>query len=128
MSAHPAYQASPADQVLGRLVVECFECAAMVVACAEADIAESDVRLLATAVARDLDWASLCREVGAFVPAGHGKEFRLICGAIAFCATACVICADGCDRHTAGNELCSTCSDARHRCARASAWLAGLFA
>lgn len=80
-------------------VEECLDCAVICTACAE-DLQDfpPDVRL---GLGRDGETTS---------------DFRLISAVVEFCADACRVCAEQCERHAALDERCASCADACRRC------------
>jgi hypothetical protein len=53
-------------------------------------------------------------------------DFRLISAVVEFCADACLVCVEQCERHAARDECCQSCTDACRRCRIACERLAAL--
>lgn len=57
---------------------------------------------------------------------GTTVDFRLISAVVEFCADACLVCVEQCERHAACDESCQSCAEACRRCRIACERLAAL--
>src|SRR5918996_792907 len=89
---HPLPGSEFRDALL-RCAEECLDCGASCTACADASLSESDLAELIGVIRVCLD-----------------------CATIEACASACVACAEECDRHAAHHEHCRICADVCRRC------------
>lgn len=97
-------------------VEECFECAVMCTACADASLSVRELRELIPVVRLSLGCAEVCVGTGQFVTRPAAPDFRLVSAALEFCADACRVCAEECERHAASYQHCKVCAEACRRC------------
>ena len=105
--------------VLLRCVGECLDCAASCTSCADADLAEDDVREMARCVRLCLDCADTCAATGRIVTRQTAPDLRIIRAMVEACVVACAVCAEECDRFAAHHEHCRLCAEACRRCKNA---------
>lgn len=110
-----------------RCVDECFECALICTACAESGLDGEKPHELILVVRSSLACADVCVEAGRLLTRSTGPDFRLISAVLEFCADACRVCAEECERHAARHELCGSCAEACRRCRMACERLAAMF-
>jgi hypothetical protein len=100
---------------------ECFECAATCTSCADADLAEEDVREMVRCIRLCLDCSDLCDATGRIVTRQTEPDLGLIGATLEACLVACRACAQECDRHAAHHEHCRLCAEVCRRCEAACA-------
>ena len=105
--------------VLLRCIAECLDCSASCTACADADLAEDDVKEMVRCIRLCLDCADSCEATGRIVARQTAPDLRLIRAMVEACSVACLACAAECDRHAAHHEHCRLCAEACRRCKNA---------
>jgi hypothetical protein len=116
--AHPQSTGLDRDVVL-RCIAECLDCAASCTACADADLAESDVKEMLRCIRSCLDCSDSCEATWRIVIRQTAPDLRVIRATVEACSVACFACAEECDRHAAHHEHCRLCSEACRRCKNA---------
>lgn len=124
MSAQPILQTHPrpliADAaVLARCIDECGNCAAMCAICADASLAEDDVRTLVRCIRLCLDCGDACVDTGRIVSRQTDPDATTQVTALEACLAACRACAEECERHAQHHEHCRLCAEECRRCERA---------
>jgi hypothetical protein len=109
--------------VLARCIDECGVCAAMCTVCADASLAEDDVREMARCARLCLDCADACVDAGRILSRQTDPDANTQKAAAQACLTACRACADECERHAQHHEHCRLCAGECRRCERACAEL-----
>jgi len=118
MKTHP--QPTSVDQtVLLRCIEACRDCASSCTSCADADLAEPDVREMVRCIRICLDCADICETTARIAIRQTAPDLRVLRAIVEACATACQACGDECDRHAAHHEHCRICADVCRRCERA---------
>jgi hypothetical protein len=115
---HPQ-QPSLDREALLRCIDACLDCTASCTGCADADLAESDVRDLVRCIRLCLDCADACDATGRIVTRQTEPDLSLIRAMVEACATACLACAEECDRHAAHHEHCRLCAEVCRSCKEA---------
>ena len=118
LEAHP----QPADldrSAVLRCIDECLDCAASCTSCADADLAEGDVREMVRCIRLCLDCADVCDTTGRVVTRQTAADPGLIRAVVGACSVACLACAEECDRHAAHHEHCRLCAEACRACKKA---------
>jgi hypothetical protein len=98
---------------------ECLDCAASCTSCADADLAENDVRKLVRCIRLCLDCADACDATGRIVTRQTEPDLRLIRAILEACAAACLACAEECERHAPHHEHCRVCAGVCRSCKKA---------
>src|SRR5918997_2007420 len=124
MSVLPVLQTHPrpliADAtVLARCIDECVACAATCTICADACLAEDDVRALARCLRLCLDCADACIDAGRILSRQTDPDADTQLTALKACLSACRACAAECERHAPHHEHCRLSADQCRRCERA---------
>jgi hypothetical protein len=101
---------------LQRCIDECLDCAASCSSCADADLAEDDLREMVRCIRLCLDCADACDATGRILTRQTAPDLRLIRAIVEACAVACLAGAEECDRHAAHHEHCRLCAEACRRC------------
>lgn len=113
--AHPQPTGLDRD-VLLRCIAECLDCGASCTACADADLAEGDVKEMLRCIRSCLDCSDTCEATSRIVIRQTAPDLRVIRAMVEACSVACFACAEECDRHAAHHEHCRLCSEACRRC------------
>ena len=107
---------SEVRECLLRCAEECLDCGASCTACADASLSEGDVQDLIRVIRVCLDCADVCDATARIAVRQSSPDMGLIRAAVEACATACVACAEECDRHAAHHEHCRICAEVCRRC------------
>jgi hypothetical protein len=118
IETHP-HPTSTDREVLVRCIEDCFECAATCTGCADACLAEDDVRELVRCIRLCLDCADACVATGRIVIRQTEPDFGVIRATIEACWTACRACGEECERHAHHHEHCRICAETCRRCEQA---------
>ena len=120
LRTHP--QASTANlEALARCIDECFSCAAVCTACADACLGEEDVADLVRCVRLDLDCADICAATGMVLSRQTHVDAELVRGLVEACRVACMRCGDECERHAEHHDHCRVCAERCRACEQACA-------
>ena len=115
---HPQPTSLDRDALL-RCIAECLDCVASCTSCADADLAEDDVRDMARCIRLCLDCADACDATARIATRQTTPDLRLIRAMVEACSVACLACAEECDRHAAHHEHCRLCAEVCRRCKQA---------
>jgi hypothetical protein len=110
--------------LLVRCIEECFDCEATCTSCADACLAEEDVRELVRCIRLCLDCADACGATGRTVTRQTEPDRSVVRAAVEACAASCRACAAECERHAAHHEHCRIAAEVCRRCEQACADLA----
>ena len=116
--SHPQPTALDREALL-RCISECLDCAASCTSCADANLAEDDVRDMVRCIRLCLDCGDACDATRRIVSRQTEPDLGLIRAMVEACAVACLACAVECDRHAAHHEHCRLCAEACRRCKNA---------
>ncbi len=116
LRTHPRFSSSPAEDVLTRVIVACYDCAQTCVSCADACLGEEEVRHLSQCIRLDLDCADLCCAAGAMASRRTGANPAVLRPVLAACEAACRACAEECERHAEMHEHCAICAEVCREC------------
>ena len=105
-------------EVLLRCIGECLDCAASCTSCADACLSEHDSQELVAAIRLALDCADTCDATRRVVTRQSAPDLRLMRAVVTACATACVACAEECERHL-HHPHCRVCAEVCRRCRKA---------
>jgi len=103
---------------LVRCIEDCLDCVASCTSCADADLAESDVREMVRCIRLCLDCVDACDATARIVTRQTAPDLRVLRGMVEACAVACRACGDECERHAAHHEHCRICAKVCRRCER----------
>jgi hypothetical protein len=115
LALHPV-PASDARDALLDCVEECLVCGASCSACADASLSEDDVQAMIRVIRLCLDCADTCDATARIAVRQTRPDIGLIRSVVEACATACLACAEECDRHAAHHEHCRLCAEECRRC------------
>lgn len=118
LDSHPAPAHSDGD--IARACVEaCFECAAICTSCADACLAEDDVKHMVMCIRLNLDCADVCNLTGTLFARPSARDAQALALQLETCAAMCRACGDECARHGSMMEHCRICAESCRRCADA---------
>ena len=120
IATHPHPEGSLNDALI-RCIEECYDCAQVCTACADACLGEDDVGELSRCIRLDLDCADICAVTGQVASRRTDANQRLIKQLIETCMAACRLCADECEMHAEHHEHCRICAEECRRCEEACA-------
>ena len=115
---HPQPISLDRDTLL-RCIDECLDCAASCTACADASLSENDLPELVRVIRLDLDCADACDVTARILTRQTTPDLHIIRAITEACATACLACAEECERHAAHHEHCRVCAEVCRRCKQA---------
>jgi hypothetical protein len=121
MSAKAILQTHPRPLIAdGPVLARCIdECAGTCTICADASLAEDDVRALARCLRLCLDFADTCVATGRILSRQTDPDAGTQATALEACATVCRACAEECERHAQHHKHCRLCAEECRRCERA---------
>jgi hypothetical protein len=105
--------------VLARCIDECGECAAHCTICADASLAEDDVRDMERCLRLCLDCADACVATARILARQTDADPAIQHRQLEACLIACGHCAEECERHAQHHEHCRLCAEECRRCERA---------
>ena len=105
--------------VLARCIDECGACAGTCTICADACLAEDDIRAMARCIRLCLDCVDTCVAAGRILSRQTDPDANSQITALEACLTACRACATECERHAHHHEHCRLCAEECRRCERA---------
>jgi hypothetical protein len=105
--------------VLLRCIEECLDCGASCTSCADADLAEDDVREMVRCIRLCLDCADACEATARIAIRQTAPDLGVLRAVVEACAAACQASADECERHAAHHEHCRICAEVCRRCEQA---------
>jgi hypothetical protein len=112
---HPLAVSASRDVLLTCAEI-CLDCDASCTACADACLSEGDVQVMRRAIRVSLDCADVCDATARIAIRQTDPDNRLVRAVVEACATACVACAEECERHAAHHEHCRVCAEICRRC------------
>jgi hypothetical protein len=104
---------------LARCVDECGECAGHCTICADASLAEDDVRDMERCLRLCLDCADTCVATARILARQTSADPAIQHRQLEACLIACGNCAAECERHAQQHEHCRLCAEECRRCERA---------
>jgi len=115
IQAHP--QPTSIDRaVLVRCVSACSDCAVDCTSCADADLAEPDVKEMVRCIRLCLDCSDICTATGRIATRQTTVDLDVLRASLDACAAACRACGDECERHASHHEHCRLCAESCRRC------------
>ena len=118
IKSHPQPPSIDRDALL-RCVEACLDCGASCTSCADADLAEDDVREMVRCIRLCLDCADACEATARIAIRQTAPDLGVLRAMVEACAAACRASADECERHAAHHEHCRICADVCRRCEQA---------
>jgi hypothetical protein len=118
IKSHPQAPSVDRDALL-RCVEACLDCGASCTSCADADLAEDDVREMVHCIRLCLDCADACNATARIVTRQTAPDLRLLRAMVEACAAACQACGDECERHASHHDHCRICAEVCGRCQQA---------
>ena len=105
--------------VLARCIDECAECAGTCTVCADASLAEDDIREMVRCIRLCNDCADACVDTGRILSRQTDPDAETQRTALEACLAACRASAEECERHAPHHEHCRICAEECRRCERA---------
>jgi len=102
-----------------RCIEECLDCAATCTACADDSLGEDDVQEMTRVIRLALDCSDICDTTRRIVIRQTAPDVGVIRAVIEACSSACLACAEECERHAAHHEHCRLCAELCRRCKQA---------
>ena len=118
LETHPAPAKLDRD-VLARCIDECLVCLQVCTACADADLAETDVAEMRRCIRLCLDCANVCDATLRLLSRQTDYLAATASAQVASCLELCAICAGECERHAEHHEHCRICGEVCRRCEQA---------
>ena len=118
VATHPGIKGK-ANAALIRCVEDCYDCAQACASCADASLAEDDVKMMARCIRLCLDCTDLCAATGAIATRHLVIERALLGESLAACALTCRRCEEECMKHASRHAHCRVCAEVCARCAEA---------
>src|SRR3954452_1801782 len=118
LEAHP-WPAQLDRDLLAPCIDECLACLQTCTACADADLAESDVAEMRPGLRLCLDCADVCDATLRLLSRQTDYVASAARAQVASCWELCSICARECERHADHHEHCRICGEACRRCEQA---------
>jgi hypothetical protein len=118
VEAHPRPSALDRELLL-RCIEDCTLCGATCTSCADADLAEPDVREMVRCVRLCLDCADACDATGRILIRQTEADPDVLGATLEFCLVACRTCAEECEKHASHHEHCRICAEVCRRCQQA---------
>ena len=115
IAAHPDVRGM-VDTALIRCIEDCYDCSQTCTSCADACLAEAEVRELVQCIRTCQDCADVCLTTGLVSSRRTGSNVGLISTMLQSCETACRFCAEECERHAERMVHCRICAEACRRC------------
>lgn len=115
---HPGFKGE-ANAALIRCVEACYDCAQTCASCADASLAEDDVRMLARCIRLCLDCTDLCAATGAIATRHLVIENPLLREILGACALTCRRCEEECLKHASHHAHCRVCAEVCASCRKA---------
>jgi hypothetical protein len=115
ISTHPHVRGSSNDALV-RCIEECYDCALICNACADACLGEDRVKELTQCIRMCMDCADVCMATGQLASRRTGSNEVLLKSMLDTCAQACQLCGEECTRHAHMHEHCKVCAEACQRC------------
>ena len=121
---HPTANGSVSNALI-RCIEDCYDCAQVCTACADACLAEDMAKDLSQCIRLNLDCADVCETAGAVASRRTGSNDAVVRRLIETCAEACRLCGDECERHATEHQHCRICAEACRECETACRSAAG---
>ena len=123
LRTHPQGPQGDADD-LRRCIEACFDCSQTCTSCADACLAEQDVKAMVRCIRLNLDCAEICGTTGSIASRQTERNTALFRAQLEACAAACSACATECEKHSK-MEHCRVCARACRTCEEACRSLLG---
>lgn len=114
IKAHPMGSSFNINE-LSDCITECFSCGQTCQSCADACLAEDNVKDLIKCIRLNLDCADVCITTGSMLSRLTSFSDELLRDQLKACETACEVCGSECGNHQ-HHEHCSICADSCRRC------------
>jgi hypothetical protein len=118
ISKHPGFRGE-ANAALIHCIDECYDCAQACASCADASLAEDDIKMLVRCVRLNLDCTDMCAATGAIATRHLVSERPMLREILAACGLTCRRCEEECLRHANHHAHCRVCAEVCASCSRA---------
>lgn len=115
LSTHPR-QPQMGVNAISSYIQTIFECADASLSCADACLAEEQVRNMVRCIRLNQDCYEICEVTGKILSRQTEPDNAVIRTQLQACATVCRACAMECDRHAQQHEHCRICAAACRQC------------
>jgi hypothetical protein len=115
---HPQVRGSTNDALI-RCIELCYDCAQTCTVCADACLAEDEVKELAQCIRLNHDCADVCAATGSLGSRRTGSNELVLRSMLEACAQACRLCGEECARHAQHHEHCRICAESCRECEHA---------
>jgi hypothetical protein len=102
--------------ILVRCITECLRCAATCTSCADANLAEPDVKEMVRCTRLCLDCSDICSTTARVVIRQTAADNDVLRAVVETCATSCRVAGDECERHASHHEHCRICAETCRAC------------
>jgi len=96
-----------------------FDCVQACTSCADACLNEKAVDALRRCIASNTDCADVCMTTARILSRQTTPSWALLRAQLQACVTACRVCGDECEQHSAKHEHCAVCATACRACEQA---------
>jgi len=118
IAKHPGFKGE-ANAALIQCIEECYDCAQTCASCADASLAEDDVKMLARCIRLNLDCTDMCAATGAIATRHLLIESAMLREILAACALTCRRCEEECLKHASHHAHCRVCAEVCASCRKA---------
>jgi hypothetical protein len=118
LKSHPGAPSIEAG-VLAACIDECFACAQICTACADADLGEPDVESMRRCITLCLNCSDVCVATGRTLSRQTEFAAGLARVVLQACIEACRLCREECERHAQHHEHCRICAEECRQCEQA---------
>ena len=118
LATHPKPNSLDREAVV-RCIEECLNCTATCTSCADACLAEEDVKEQLRCIRLCLDCADVCTTTARVVIRQTETDLGVVRATVEACASACRASGAECERHAAHHEHCRICTGACRDCEQA---------
>lgn len=117
LQTHPSPQPTALNDI-----ADCIDalqdCAQTCTSCADADLGESDIQMLARCARLNHDCADLCTTTARLLSRPSMTAPEIWLAQLQACITACGVCAEECEQHAQHHEHCRLCAESCRQCER----------
>lgn len=115
---HPGFKGE-ANAALIHCINECYDCAQACSSCADASLAEDDIKMLVRCIRLSLDCADMCAATGAIATRHLVSESAMLREILAACGLTCRRCEEECLKHASHHAHCRVCAEVCASCSKA---------
>ncbi|MES2639444.1 MAG: four-helix bundle copper-binding protein [Myxococcota bacterium] len=119
LNAHPNHARMESIPGFAAAITACLDCTIVCNSCADACVAEDKLKMLQRCIRLDLDCSAICAATATMLSHAYDADARVLRAQLQACLTACVACAEECERHARTMEHCRICAETCRTCERA---------